>query len=622
VSEPRALRELREHRLVSAIRAPSASAAVGAARAVADGGIRLLEITFTVPNALDAIAELKDIGNGIVGAGTVLTAQQAHDALAAGAQFLIAPNTSAEVARVALDAGVLYCPGAYTTSEILTARGLGAHVVKVYPVGVAGGPSYIQVIRDPLPDVPMLAAGGTNLANVAQFLEAGCMGVGLGGSLTDPKLVAEGRFAAITERARQFVDRIASVARPAALGIALGTMLMAGPFGGRAHASTEEFSTFDVTTMEGDDESLLDHVLLRVPREWRDEWERAPQAIRTSQGCLTSGQWFIDTDLKLRAPLGTRAHMGLDLRQYETDVSNYDFLDFSFQFPTPWGTPGFMFRPLYDKSRQDLGLTWAVGADTTAYQLEAIFTFEDTFNNLWAFRQTRVGGLSEPYLKRPYEPGLRFVRRGENVRVEVAGHYLTPSQKSIAALDSGAPVSLQTLWGTYGFASIEVNALGIGWEARTTNQQAASSNQVLDYSLGDAHDFRRLWIAEVSASRVFGERLGTELKWLYMGRDQHVAQPLGPDEFFADDRLLQLETTYRVSPKAVVRVGGMYDQIGVTQNGAHGYGSRKESRAYIGLALRFGRVLLQGVEGIELDNEPYDVWFVHDKGFLHLQTTF
>jgi len=214
------------------------------------------------------------------------------------------------------------------------------------------------------------------------------------------------------------------------------------------------------------------------------------------------------------------------------------------------------------------------------------------------------------------------VRRGENDRVEMAGHYLTPSQKSIAALDSGAPVSIQTLWGTYGFASIEVNALGIGWEARTTNQQAASSNQVLDYSLGDAHDFRRLWVAEVSASRVFSERFATELKWLYMGRDQHVAQPLGPDEFFADDRLLQLETTYRVSPKAVVRVGGMYDQIGVTQNGAHGYGSRKESRAYIGLALRFGRVLLQGVEGIELDNEPYDVWFVHDKGFLHLQTTF
>jgi 2-dehydro-3-deoxyphosphogluconate aldolase / (4S)-4-hydroxy-2-oxoglutarate aldolase len=620
VSEPRALRELREHRLVAAIRAPSASAAVGAARAVADGGIRLLEITFTVPNALDAMSELADVSNGIVGAGTVLTAQQARDALAQGAQFIIAPNTSAEVARVALEAGVLYCPGAYTTSEILAARALGAHVVKVYPVGVAGGPSYIQVIRDPLPDVPMLAAGGTNLDNVVAFLEAGCMGIGLGGALTDAKLVAQGKFAAITERARQFVDRIASVAKPLVLALTLGAALAAGA--GRAHAGTEEFSTFDVITQEEDDESLLDHVLLRPPREWRDEWEHAPQAIRTSQGCLTSGQWFIDTDLKLGAPLGKSAYFGLDLRQSETDVSNYNYFDFSFKFPTRWGTPGFMFRPLYDKSRQDLGLTWSVGGDSSATQLDAIFTFEDTFNNFWAFRQTRVGGLSEPYLKRPYEPGLHFARRGESVRIELTGRYLTPSEKSLAPLFGGPVSRIETLWGTLGVASVEVKALGIAWEARTANLQATSTDQAVDYATGDTRNFRRQWTAEASASRAIGKRFGTELRWLYQGRDQHVAAPLGPDEFVADDRLLQLETTYRASPAVLVRVGGMYDKIGVVQTDSHGYGSRKESRAYIGLALRFGRVLLQGVEGIELDDEPYDVWFVHDKGFLQLQTTF
>ena len=416
MSEPRALRELRQHRLVAAIRAPSAAAAVGAARAVAAGGIPFLEITFTVPGALDAMAELADTPNAIVGAGTVLTAAQARDALAAGAQFIIAPNTSPEVARVAVEAGVLYCPGAYTTSEILTARGLGAHLVKVYPVGVAGGPSYIQVIRDPLPDVPMLAAGGTNLENVVPFLEVGCVAIGLGGALCDAKLVSSGQFAAITERARAFVSRIAGVAKVAAWALLLGaaTLAPAGPLGVQpARAGTEEFSTFDVTTEEGDDESLLDHVLLRPPHAWRDEWEHAPQAIRTSQGCLTSGQWFIDTDLKLRAPLGTRARMGLDLRQSESDLASYNYLDFSFQFPTGWGTPGFMFRPLYDKSRQDFGVTWDVGTDTSAVQVNAAFTFEDTFNNLWAFRQTRVGGLSEPYLQRPYEPGLRFVTRGD-----------------------------------------------------------------------------------------------------------------------------------------------------------------------------------------------------------------
>jgi 2-dehydro-3-deoxyphosphogluconate aldolase/(4S)-4-hydroxy-2-oxoglutarate aldolase len=118
------------------------------------------------------------------------------------------------VARVALEAGILYCPGAYTTGEILAARDAGAHIVKVYPVGVAGGPGYIRVIRDPLPDVPMLAAGGTTLENLVPFLEAGCVAVGLGGSLADPALAAAGQFETITQRARAFVERLAGAPAP------------------------------------------------------------------------------------------------------------------------------------------------------------------------------------------------------------------------------------------------------------------------------------------------------------------------------------------------------------------------------------------------------------------------
>jgi hypothetical protein len=164
------------------------------------------------------------------------------------------------------------------------------------------------------------------------------------------------------------------------------------------------------------------------------------------------GQWFIDTI----SSWGHRSASAywLDLRQHETDISNYNYFDFSFKFPTALGTPGFMFRPLYDKSRQDLGLTWSVGGDSSATQLDAIFTFEDTFNNFWAFRQTRVGGLSEPYLKRPYEPGLHFARRGESVRIELTGRYLTPSEKSLAPLSGGPVARIETLWGTLGIASI------------------------------------------------------------------------------------------------------------------------------------------------------------------------
>src|SRR5206468_1732335 len=120
------------------------------------------------------------------------------------------PNFSPAVAERAVAAGVMYCPGAFTTSEIVTAREAGAHVVKVYPVGVTGGPAYIRVIRDPLPDVPMLAAGGTNLDNALAFLEAGCVGVGLGASLADPRLAAAGETSEIERRARAFAALVAA----------------------------------------------------------------------------------------------------------------------------------------------------------------------------------------------------------------------------------------------------------------------------------------------------------------------------------------------------------------------------------------------------------------------------
>jgi 2-dehydro-3-deoxyphosphogluconate aldolase/(4S)-4-hydroxy-2-oxoglutarate aldolase len=215
-TDPLALQQLRARRLIAVIRAPDPAAALGAARAVAAGGVTLVEITFTVPDAPRVIAELASDPGLTVGAGTVLSAAQARAALAAGARFLIAPNLSRAVAEEALAAQVMFCPGAYTTTEILAAREAGAHVVKVYPVGVAGGPAYIRVIRDPLPDVPLLAAGGTTLENVPAFLAAGCVGAGLGASLADPTLAAAGRFDEIERRARAFAALVDAPAVPAA----------------------------------------------------------------------------------------------------------------------------------------------------------------------------------------------------------------------------------------------------------------------------------------------------------------------------------------------------------------------------------------------------------------------
>lgn len=388
-----------------------------------------------------------------------------------------------------------------------------------------------------------------------------------------------------------------------------------------ARASTEEFSTFDVLSQEEDDESLLDHFVTRQPRWWRDEWERAPLAIRTSQGCLTSGRWFIETDLKLRSPIGSKSRFGLDLKQSESDVASYDYLDFSLQFQTPYGKPGVMFRPLYDKSRQDFAVSWEAGSDTARLQLQAIFTLEDMFNNLWAWRQTRVGVATAAYGRHPYEPGLRFVSRNPNWRAEVIGRYLTPSVMHISG--DGVVDRVTSLWGTYAYATLEARRGAWEWEARTANRQAKSTDQPLDFSTGNNHDFRRSWNAETGLRRSLG-RLGAEVRWLYQERSQTLGPPRGPTEFRSIDRLVTLEAHWLLRPNLRLRVGGLHDDITVEQSGApqFTYGSRVESRAYVGLMARFGPVSVSVVEGLELDEEPYDVWGVHDKGFLHLQATF
>jgi hypothetical protein len=391
-----------------------------------------------------------------------------------------------------------------------------------------------------------------------------------------------------------------------------------------AHASTEQFSTFDVVFQEEDDESLLDHVLTREPRAWRAEWERATSAIRTSQGCLTSGQWFIDTDLKLRTELGKNALFGLDIRQNQTDQVSYDYIDFSFKFPTGLGTFGAMFRPLYDKSKQDFGITWETGSDTSSLQIQTAFIFEDTFNNLWAFRQTRVGNESEPYTRHPYEPNLRIVLRGEGLvrRIETGGTWLTPSVKTI----SGPTTDFaHRLWGATGYGLAELQTAGTTWEVRGTNLQAETGQQPEDLSTGDGLTFRRQWSAEVSATRHLFGRVEGEARYLYQARRESAREPVGPIRFDAIDRLMMFEMRFPVAGEVQARVGGMFDRITVANEGRpflQTYGTRNESRAFVGLSARFGRVSIHAVEGIELDPEPYEVWLVHDKGFLHLQATF
>jgi hypothetical protein len=413
--------------------------------------------------------------------------------------------------------------------------------------------------------------------------------------------------------------------RRRAAAIALVALLAAAP----VLAGTEEFSTFGIESQEEDDESLIDHLLARTPRAWDSEWEHAPLALRSAQACLTSGQWFTHTDLKLQAPLGERSTFGFGLAQREDDRVNYQFMDFSFHFPTRVGTVGAMFRPFHDKSRQDFALMLDLGSDTTAFQARLTAGLEDMFNNFWEFRQSRSGATSEPYLRHPWEPGLSLVIRQPRLRAEVGGRYLTLGRKHV--INSYADESenrVRTLWGTLGWASVDAQALGLDWELATTNHQATSTDApALDPTL-EGRDYRRQWSLESAVRRRLARRLSAEARGLYQSRTQHHAPPIGPRRFDAIDRVVQLEATWAATGSLSVRFGGMHDRITVSDDGGNvyagfvGYGTRVESRLYLGMMARFGRVSLQGIEGIELDDEPYDVAGVHDKGFLQMQTTF
>jgi hypothetical protein len=392
-----------------------------------------------------------------------------------------------------------------------------------------------------------------------------------------------------------------------------------------AWAGTEEWSTFNPEAQESDDESLIDHFLTQPQRAWRDEWEHSPLAFRTSEGCLTSGQWFIDSDLKLRTALGKRAEFRLLFRQLETDAESFNYTDLQFRFPTRWGVPGAWFRPLYDKSRQDFSLTWDFGADTTAEQLQLAFTLEDVFNNFWAFRQTQVGGLSEPYLSRPYEPGIRWVSRHAWVRAEVQGRWLTPSRKRVMDFSQPVPDRITTIWGTLGEASVELYLAGLEWDLATRNQQAFSTDAPIDGSTGNAQNFRRRWAVETALRRRITPELTAEVRYLYQDRDARRGPPFGPSGFGALDRMGQAEVRWQVRPSWAARIGGMYDRVNVGEFGPYhpfSYGTRTESRTYLGLDVRFGNVTVSGVEGIEMDPERYDVWLWHDKGFLSMQARF
>ena len=202
-------------KLVAIARNVASDSIVSTAKALYEGGFRILEVTFDqssphgVSETAKSIALVRNAMGGtmLVGAGTVMTSEQVNAAQQAGAQFALAPNTDVKIIRAIVDAGMVAIPGALTPSEIVTAYQAGASIVKLFPAG-SFGLDYVKAIRGPINHIPLMAVGGINEENVAQFLNNGFCSAGIGSNVVKNALISKGDFVGLTKIAKMFVDAI------------------------------------------------------------------------------------------------------------------------------------------------------------------------------------------------------------------------------------------------------------------------------------------------------------------------------------------------------------------------------------------------------------------------------
>lgn len=196
--------------IIPAIRVSSAEDARFAAEAIAGAGIPIVELTMTVPGAIEVIAGLRQrYPDVIVGAGTVHDIETARRCLDAGAMFLTSTGLDLSIVEFALQAKVLVFPGVLTPTEILAARKTGCGMVKVFPCSQVGGASYIRALKGPFPDVRLIASGGVNQSTAAEFILAGATALGVGSELIPPKAIERRERNWIRELARRFMGLLA-----------------------------------------------------------------------------------------------------------------------------------------------------------------------------------------------------------------------------------------------------------------------------------------------------------------------------------------------------------------------------------------------------------------------------
>ena len=206
------IRRIGEIGIIPVVRAASVDEAAGAVDAICSGGIPIVEITMTVPNAVSVIREVSEQSRGrvLVGAGTVTTSEQAEACIQAGAEFLVSPGFSPAMLLLAQQKSVLAIPGALTPTELMNARQHGAQLVKIFPCGSVGGAKYLKSLLAPFPNAALIPTGGVNAANAAEYMAAGAFALGIGADLVDVRALREGNAAKITAAAQELVGAVAS----------------------------------------------------------------------------------------------------------------------------------------------------------------------------------------------------------------------------------------------------------------------------------------------------------------------------------------------------------------------------------------------------------------------------
>jgi 2-dehydro-3-deoxyphosphogluconate aldolase/(4S)-4-hydroxy-2-oxoglutarate aldolase len=192
--------------IIAVVRAQQASQVLPLSEALIAGGVRVIEITMTTPNALAAIREAREkIGErALIGVGTVLDADTCRAAVVAGAEFVVTPICRTELVPIAHAAGCPIMLGAYTPTEAQLAHEAGADFIKIFPADSLG-PNYIKALRAPLPHLRIVPTGGVDVQNVAEFLKAGCAALGVGSSLVSAKILQAADWPELTRRASAFV---------------------------------------------------------------------------------------------------------------------------------------------------------------------------------------------------------------------------------------------------------------------------------------------------------------------------------------------------------------------------------------------------------------------------------